>query len=1656
MVYLEAPVMSLRSFVGVSRFVSRRSAAASRRHRLAGAIRPVIENLETRRLLSGSAVVYVNAAWAGSTNGSDPGSLGAGNSFGYDEFADIQSGVNAVASGGTVIVDNGSYAQSNIVVNKSMTIEGQSQSGVTVSPSMTDSHDDSAFGGTASNGFIIEASNVTIEDLTIDGGANQNFRAAVITNSANDGNTYNDTTVQDVTVNNIFRQGVALYNFTGESTGNVVNNDTFNNVGSQINDSGNAYQVTAAIGMFQSSGDVESNTITNSAAGIVGNTSDASSQSLTVTSNSFTSAATVLANGALGIDLADLAGGSTVSGNTVDLTGSGTAGSDDAIVIGFDQGAVAVDGNTITGQDNDNGIVLFDDSSDVTLNADSIQTEDDSFDGGTGILLTDQSSDTSLFGATPGAVDATLTNDTVILYNYGVWLNSSGDAVSATIGDASNVNNSNNIYSNFTGIEVDGSGANATITNNASTSANLGGDVLAIGINGGTATITNNLLTSDQSAIQLVAGTANINGNTFLSNDLCIEVDSGSAAIDNNLFWDSQGDEIYVSNSANIPTVTAYDNGFYVITNPTGFLGVDNQNPNVTVDARFNYWGANQMTATQIEAINSGSVAFSPWLDSGPSGTQLTFVAPTGFSGNFSALDVSNEGAQVGALGAIQQAINALTSGGTITVNDGTYNTNLDITKSLSIKSVDGAAATTISDPTNPSGAITIESGVSGVNISGLTIIASASPWALNILGTDATITDNVFESSGTGNVQTADDSDTITGNTFTAPPPADETGFEQYNDTESGYDNSGEITGLLANNTFNRAYTAQNSAGAYIRTIWADVPVILAQISGASSVNEGATYTLDLNPALPNSPSVTGWTVNWGDGTSGDPDIQSVTGDPTSVTHVYAQGNNNGSVVYTISATVQSGGGTAASNSVPVTVDDAPLTATGSNINATEGMSTGTVTVATLTDAAGAYSNQANLSATINWGDGNSSAATLVATSSPGVYDVEGSHTYIHYGNYTIKMSAGDGGGSTAASQSTASVGDAMLTANGVNVNATEGAAFSNVTVATLTDAAGSSTNINDLSATINWGDSTSSAATLVATSTPGVFDIQGSHTYSEFGSYTIKTSVQDTGGSTASAQSTAMVGDAALSARGVNISPTEGTPLSNVIVATLTDAAGSYSHMQDLSATINWGDGSSATAATLVATSTPGVFDVEGSHTYAEHGTDTISVSASDVGGSTASTTSTASVADASLSATGVNVSATEGAPLSNVIVATLTDGAGSYSNPNDLSATINWGDSSSSAGKLVATGTPGVYSIEGSHTFGEYGSYTVSVSINDAGGSTASAQSTASVADASLSASGINITATQGQPINNVTVATLTDAAGTYSKSGDLSATINWGDSTSSAATLVTTSTPGVYNVEGSHTYVSSGGFTINVSITDAGGSTASAHSTATVSSATTNATVAHEYLFYYGSTAFDGGATSPSSADYKAIATNKSALLGGQTATFSNVSSYIDGINGILIDFANLPSNAHLTAADFQFKVGNSNTVSTWATAPAPTHVITFVGSNGDTFADITWANGAIKNEWLQVNVLADANTHLASKSTFYFGSLVAATGLSQIGSTLYVTPLDVLATALNQSNSASITDPYDFNKDGKVNMTDLEIVILDELSASLNLITPPAS
>src|SRR5262249_39582136 len=96
----------------------------------------------------------------------------------------------------------------------------------------------------------------------------------------------------------------------------------------------------------------------------------------------------------------------------------------------------------------------------------------------------------------------------------------------------------------------------------------------------------------------------------------------------------------------------------------------------------------------------------------------------------------------------------------------------------------------------------------------------------------------------------------------------------------------------------------------------------------------------------------------------------------------------------------------------------------------------------------------------------------------------------------------------------------------------------------------------------------------------------------------------------------------------------------------------------------------------------------------------------------------------------------------------------------------------------------------------------------------------------------------------------------------------------------------------------------------------------------------ATVSGRYVFYNDSF-FDGNdPAAAGAADDAAIATDKSALLPGQTATGVNLTSYSNGINGVMIDIAGLANPAGLSKADFTFRAGIGGDPSTWSAAPEP--------------------------------------------------------------------------------------------------------------------------
>jgi len=288
-------------------------------------------------------------------------------------------------------------------------------------------------------------------------------------------------------------------------------------------------------------------------------------------------------------------------------------------------------------------------------------------------------------------------------------------------------------------------------------------------------------------------------------------------------------------------------------------------------------------------------------------------------------------------------------------------------------------------------------------------------------------------------------------------------------------------------------------------------------------------------------------------------------------------------------------------------------------------------------------------------------------------------------------------------------------------------------------------------------------------------------------------------------------------ISAQGLSFSATEGQEFSGA-VATFTDPNPSAA-ASEYSATIDWGDGA-ATGGTISGP-TSGVFTVSGKHTYSDEGTHNVLVTITDIdtAGNTATATSTANVADAPLTAGALSL--TGGTESSSATTAsfTFTD-ANPGSTVADFTTTIRWGDLSSSAGTV--SGSPGgPYTVAGSHTYAEERSYSVTVTVQDDGGSTTAATGTANVADAALTAAPACL-ATSTLVYNGPT-ATFTDAAGPGGTLSDFTATISWGDGSSSAGT-VSGPNGGPYTVSGSHPYASTGPFTITTTINDAGGSMA----------------------------------------------------------------------------------------------------------------------------------------------------------------------------------------------------------------------------------------
>ena len=593
--------------------------------------------------------------------------------------------------------------------------------------------------------------------------------------------------------------------------------------------------------------------------------------------------------------------------------------------------------------------------------------------------------------------------------------------------------------------------------------------------------------------------------------------------------------------------------------------------------------------------------------------------------------------------------------------------------------------------------------------------------------------------------------------------------------------------------------------------------------------------------------------TVFWGD-TPSSSSGGTATMDSPSTTAPYCPNGASGFCTYTVAGTyTYSEEGTypvtsrvtlngltpSPQSTTSINVADAGLSATAVNgLTATEGAPAATVALASLGDS-DPNATATDYTATVDWGDG--SPDTVGTITGAGNFTVSGTHAYADEGSFPVTVTMRDTGGASTVAMDTINVGDAALSPGAAsNLTALEGASFTPSVVGRFTDT-NPGAPAADFTATIDWGDSTAATTGTVAALASGGFSVSGSHAYADAGSFHPTVTIADRGGRSTSTTGTITVTDVALSATpSSGLTATAGASTGTVALAGFTDAD-PLTTAADYTATIDWGDSTAITTGTLAALASGG-FSVSGSHTYASAGSFHPTVTIIDDGGQTTSATSTIAVADAVLTATGATGHAgVEGVATGPVGLARFTD-PNAAAKAGDFTASIDWGDGTSSAGGIAPV-SGGGFAVTAGHTYVEEGSYDVTVTVSASGGSTTTAHTRISVADTGLTANGAGaLHLNEGTPSAAVTVASFGDSDPNATAS-DYAATIDWGDGTAATAGTIVASGAGNFVVSGVHAYTEEGSFVATVTIKDAGGATASASTSTAVADQPLGASAVH---------------------------------------------------------------------------------------------------------------------------------------------------------------------------------------------------------------------
>lgn len=276
---------------------------------------------------------------------------------------------------------------------------------------------------------------------------------------------------------------------------------------------------------------------------------------------------------------------------------------------------------------------------------------------------------------------------------------------------------------------------------------------------------------------------------------------------------------------------------------------------------------------------------------------------------------------------------------------------------------------------------------------------------------------------------------------------------------------------------------------------------------------------------------------------------------------------------------------------------------------------------------------------ATINWGDGSATTTGTVTHVATNEFAVYGNYTYDSTcTNYPFVVKVLDiTGGAFLVSTNSVIIQDAPIIGNGYTISAAANSTFSG-TVAAFTDP-DTALSASSFTATINWGDGTPYSSGTIVSYGSDVYLVQGTHSYiaAPLASEPVNVTVTDTN-----------VCGAPVTFLPTTILFTGGSPgisflyglLSNYIavttdssfttnVATFTDSSLPPGDAFDLSALINWGDGSASDG--IVTTNAANQYVVVGTHTYPDDGVYPVAVEVEDIDGNHSTLSNITIVAEA-----------------------------------------------------------------------------------------------------------------------------------------------------------------------------------------------------------------------------------------------------------------------------------------------------------------------------------------------------------------------------------------------------------------------------------------